>query len=293
MTTPYDDGGGEPLAAPPSAHTPPGFGPPGQRPAYQGTPLAAPKVPRQRLFVGLMAFFGLLALVAVAGFFVTAGEERGGSAVVRDGTVLRPFPTDDLGVSQAPLTPRPTGGGRTLGPVPKPVTYRGTGTKTIRIRRPAGVAIVDMTGRAASTGVFAVYTVGADGSRTGAVVNAFGPSYEGSRLLVDSPLARTAALEISASGPWTVTVRSERTAREMGRSASGSGDTVFLYTGKAGIARVRGGADRSLFVVNAMENGFRRSVVNELGTFNGTKPWPAGPVLVEVQAKGRWTVVVG
>lgn len=290
MTTPYDDGGGEPLAAPPSAHTPPGFGPPGQTPAYQGTPLAAPKVPGHKLFVGPMAFFGLLAVAAVVGFFLTAGEEHSGSAVLRDGTtVLEPLPTDGVVVSP---TPRPTGGGRTLGPVPKPVTYRGTGSKTIRIRKPgSGVAIVDLSGRAAGNGVFAVYALGANGARI-PVVTAFGPSYKGSRLLDATALTTTTSLEVQASGPWTVTVRSTRSARELGRSASGSGDTVFLYTGKAGTARVHGGTERALFAVKAMENGFPRSVVNHVGAYAGTAPWPAGPVLVEVQSKGPWTIVV-
>ena len=42
-------------------------------------------------------------------------------------------------------------------------------------------------------------------------------------------------------------------------------------------ARVRGGTEGGLFVVNAVEDGFRRSVVNALGPFNGTAQWPAGP----------------
>jgi hypothetical protein len=289
MTAPYDDGGGEPLAAPPSAHTPPGFGPPGQTPTYHGSPLAAPKPPRQKLFVGLMAFFGLLAVVAVVGFFVTAGDEHGTSAVLRDRTTVLPLPTDGVVLSPGP---RPTGAGRTLGPVPKPVTYRGTGSRTIRIRKPeAGVAILDVEGRAPGNGLFAVYAIASNGARI-PVVTAFTASYKGSRLLDETSFTTTTALEVEASGPWTVTVRSARAAREMGRTASGSGDTVFLYTGKAGIATIRGGAANSPFVVKTHEKGFPRLVLTHLGAFDGSKPWPAGPVLVDVQAKGRWTVTV-
>lgn len=287
MTTPYDDGGGEPLAAPPAAHTPPGFAPPGQQPSYQGTPLAAPKPPRQRLFVGLMAFFGLLAVVAAAGFFVTAGDERSGSAVLR-GPVVRVEPTRGIA---SPL-PRPTGGGRTLGPVPKPVTYRGTGSKTVRIRKPeAGTVILDVTGRPARNGFFAVYAISENGARI-PVVSGFERAYQGSWLLDAITVATTTALEIDASGPWTMTLRSTRSAPEMGRVASGSGNTVFLYTGKAGVATLRGGTANKVFRVQTHERGFPRLVLTHLGTYSGTKPWPAGPVLVEVHTTGRWTITV-
>jgi len=290
VTAPYDDGGGEPLAAPPSDHTPPGFGAPGQQPSYQGSPLAAPKPPRHKLFVGLMAFFGLLALVAVVGFFVTAGTEHS-SSPVGDGAVVRPLPSGGIVISQAPRTPRATGGGRTLGPVPKPVTYRGTGSKTIRIRKPeAGAVILDITGRPAGNGFFAVYAIGDNGARI-PVVSGFEPAYKGSWLL-DAVFTTTTALEIDASGPWSVTLRSTRSATEMGRVASGSGDTVFLYTGPAGVATLRGGTANKVFRVQTLERGFPRLVLTHLGTYSGTKPWPAGPVLVEVHTTGRWSITV-
>jgi hypothetical protein len=287
VTAPYDDGGGEPLAAPPSVHTPPGFGPPGQVPAYQGVPLAAPKVQGRPLFVGLMAFFALLAVAAAAGFFATAGDEHSSSAVVSGPVTLVPGPPAVVSAG-----PRPTGGGRTLGPVPKPVTYRGTGSTTVRVRKPeAGVAIVDVEGRAPGNGLFAVYALGDDGLRV-PVVTAFAASYKGSRLLDDTPFGDTTALEVEAGGPWTITIRSARSARRLGTAMSGSGDTVFEYTGRAGTATLRGGTKGALFLVQTMENGFPTTVLTHLGTFSGSKPWPAGPVLVEVQTTGRWTIGV-
>lgn len=285
MTTPpYDDGGGEPLAAPPgeqAAFGPPGFGPAGQMPTFQGQPIAAPKVAGQKGLFILMGFFALVAVVAGVGFFASFDKERTSvTGTMRDGVRL------DL-PSEPPLATLST-----AGPVPKPVTYRGRGNDVVRIRKPEpGPGIAEVRGAAAPDGMFAVYALNAQGQKIGLVATSFG-RYAGSRLFDTTPFLQTASFEVEAAGPWTITLRSARSAKTFEQDVTGSGDTVLRYVGQAGTATVKGGAAGQPFIVMTHENGFPKLLVTSVGAFDGRKPWPGGPVLVEVQAKGRWSIAV-
>lgn len=279
---PYDTGG-----------TPPGFQAPGQTPWTSGQPLAAANVASKKRFMLVMAFFGVLLVVSVVGFAMTTGKDIKDAAVDAVGR-------DPLGRPTFPELPSlpglPTGIGEPndpplQGPVPAPVVYRGTGDKVLKIRRPEpGAALVYLR---ASGGDQMLIVTGEDaqGRGTGFVVAALG-RYEGVRMLDVSRLSRTTRLDIKASGSWVVEIRSARSARSFGRTMSGTGDTVFQYTGPAGTAAIRGGAESRPFLVMTHSNGFPSLVATAVGSFNGSKPFPQGPVLVEVQATGRWSITV-
>ena len=254
---------------------PPGFGPAGQVPELHGTPIAAPK-PLGRKLLPLMALFAVLAVVGAVGFFLTVDDENSVPAVIE---------RIDVPVGPGTFTPTPAG------PVPEPVTYRGTGSKTIDVRKPeSGTVLAYVKGRNTG-GIFTVTALDSAGRTVGLVVSAMKP-YEGVRLLDTLRVLETSRLKIEATGPWVVELRSVRTVRTFGTATSGSGDTVVRYTGPAGTAAIKGGAKFEQFTVTAHVNGFPRLLVVAGDAFDGTKPMPAGPVLVEVKAPGRWSISV-
>ena len=275
---PYDPAGGQ--------QTPPGFTPAG--PWQAGQPLAAANAASRKRFLAVMAFFAVLLVVSLAGFWITkSGEIKEKAATIRDG-ITSP-------VQPSPLPGRGTFGAEppATGPVPEPVTYRGSGTKVLKIRRPeAGDALVYLKADPGRDGLLTVFGVDSAGRRTGFTLTSFGKAYEGVRLLDLTSLTRTTALEISTEGRWVVEIRSARSAPAFGGTASGRGDTVFRYDGAAGTATIRGGADMKPFVVMSYRDGFPRLVTTGIGVMNERKTWPAGPALVEVQATGRWTISV-
>lgn len=259
--------------------TPPGFRPPGEVPTFQGKPLAAPDGKKY----GLVALgFVLLAVIAGVGFFRSFGDTESSSAVF-DGTdeLVPPF------VVSARPSPRPTA----AGPVPKPVTYRGTGSKTIAVRKPEPGPVLVYVKGANANGLFQVSSLDEDGRSNGLVAHSLKP-YEGVRLVDDVGFQETAKLTIEATGPWTVQLRSVRSAPAFGSATSGSGDAVLRYTGRAGTATIRGGAPYTAFTVTTHVDDFPKLLVVAAGTFDDTRPWPAGPVLVEVESAARWSIRV-
>ncbi|HVF03315.1 MAG TPA: hypothetical protein VNA20_00605 [Frankiaceae bacterium] len=283
---PYETGPSGPAQPGFGAGQPPGFGAPmgGGQPGspWAGQPLAAGNQVSKKRFVVVMAFFGLLLVGSVAGFLMTTGKDiknavSGGVGIDTGRATLRP---------EVPVSAKPDE------PVPAPFTYQGTGSKVLKIRRPAGDALIYVKGRPPGNGLFTVFGLDADGNRNAFVITSL-DAYEGTRILDTVRLSRTVALEIEARGPWTVRILSARSAKKFGGSTSGSGDAVVRYTGPAGVAAISGGQEMRPFIVLTRGNdGFPRMVVTSVGAFSGEKPFPRGPVLVEVQSTGRWSIRV-
>ena len=260
--------------------TPPGFRPPGEVPTFQGKPVVA--APDGKKY-GLVALgFLLLAVIAGIGFFRSFGDSGSSSAV---------FEETDVRVPPFTLRPAPSAKATPAGPVPKPVTYRGTGTKTIAIRKPEPGPVLVYVKGAKADGLFQVTSVDSDGRMNGVVVHSLKP-YEGVRLIDDIGSQRTAKLTIEATGPWTVQLRSVRSAPRFSATTRGTGDAVLRYTGRAGMATIRGGAPYTAFTVTTHDDDFPKLLVVAAGTFDDTRQWPAGPVLVEVESAARWSIRV-
>lgn len=260
---------------------PPGFGPAGQVPELHGEPLAAPAVRGRRVFLALMAFFAVVAVGSGAAFFLTQGGDVHSAAPVTGREIA---------------LPRPTGAEATVpaGPVPKPVRYTGSGDKTIAIRKPEpGTALLYVKGNAARQRFF-VTRLGTGGAMRGVVLAKFEP-YEGVKLLDEGLLNQTASLRIEATGPWTVEIRSPRGAPLLRRSASGRTDTVLRYEGGVATATIAGGKFGSgAFAVRTHRgDGFSDLVMVALDRERERKPWPAGPVLVVVEAGAPWSLTLG
>ena len=98
---------------------------------------------------------------------------------------------------------------------------------------------------------------------------------------------RTTRLEITAEGPWTITVKSTRTlpAYGAGRAVSGRGDSVFRYTGGNSSRYLTHSGGSNFAIWSYADNGMDDLLVNRIGRYSGRVTYP-GPGLVEVTADG-------
>ncbi len=117
-------------------------------------------------------------------------------------------------------------------------------------------------------------------------------SYAGTVPFNLSSSEQITAFEISADGPWTVTLRDVLTVREVqqGATTEGRGDDVLVYIGDATVADIAHTGD-SNFAVWSYGNS-SDLLVNEIGRYTGQVRWPAGTALIQISANGAWTIAL-
>jgi hypothetical protein len=185
--------------------------------------------------------------------------------------------------------PSPT---KTIAPIPASVTYTGKGDSVVKIAIPDGagqIGAATITYRGSDN--FTVWSLDSNLAQQDLMVNTIG-SYSGTVLFNNQLGADASSLQVTASGPWSITLKSIRALdRITGASASGTGDNVLIYTGRAAPATITS-TGRDNFVV--WEYGDDSNLlVNEIGAYNGTVPFAAGPALIAINATGRWTISLG
>jgi hypothetical protein len=132
---------------------------------------------------------------------------------------------------------------------------------------------------------------GVDGDQD-LLVNVIG-SYSGS-VLMDVNGGNTTQLQVTATGPWSITLADPRSAPALNPGAnSGTGDTVLVYQGAAGKATIDGPPVNDNFIVQEYSNDGDDLLVNEIGAYHGTVPLHQGPALIAVKAGGTWSITVG
>jgi hypothetical protein len=194
-------------------------------------------------------------------------------------------------VKAAPAAPKATPTPKVT-PIPANVSYTGTGDSVVKIALPdgagsAGFATINYTGG----DNFTVWSLDSSLQQQDLMVNTIG-SYSGTVLFNLAQGSDAQQLQLTASGPWTVTLESIRSLPDFtGTTASGTGDAVLVYRGNAGAATIQS-SGRDNFVV--WEYGNQSNLlVNEIGAYNGTVVMGAGPALVEVESDGPWNIAVG
>lgn len=96
-----------------------------------------------------------------------------------------------------------------------------------------------------------------------------------------------ASIEVVADGSWEITVAHLSTAPALELPAEGSGDAVFVYDqGPAMWTLTHEGS--SNFMVDS--TAAMMMLVNEIGSYEGTVPVPAGEGIVTINADGDWTI---
>lgn len=244
----------------------------GRRPA----PRTWPTVGRRTVAT---AALGAAFVLGLATFVMSAGDEQSARPTGPGTVVLAPSPA---GVPFAP------GGGA----VPEPFRVTGSGNAVVEARRPeAGTTLLYLEGTSRRLAVWEVDDDDVD-VRNLAVVE--GP-YRG--VMVADLYGDRLRLRVEAVGPWTIELRSARSAPVRQSPFSGSGDDVFWYTGRAGLAEVAttepmpvaGVVDVDLYTGRPGWTG----VATMLDEGTERVRWPhAGPVLVQVRARSGWRITV-
>ena len=111
---------------------------------------------------------------------------------------------------------------------------------------------------------------------------------------MDANVGGTTSLQVTAVGPWSITLTDLRSAPTFSSGAyTGSGDAVAIYQGTGRIAAITGNAEGRYFGVKAYgSGGSGGGLVNTTDPYTGTVPWPTGPVIVVVTATGDWSITV-
>jgi hypothetical protein len=119
-------------------------------------------------------------------------------------------------------------------------------------------------------------------------VNEIGPT-SGTYLLNLHDSDRSRFLEIDAEGNWHVEILDLRAARPWQGTVSGVGSDVVVYTGQPGLLDYLCVGDSNCIMTDALDSDL---YVNEIGPISGTTTIAQGPMLIEVNADGDWSMNV-
>ncbi len=171
-----------------------------------------------------------------------------------------------------------------------PVPLKGKGDKTVTFDIPEdaiGLASLSHPG----AGQFDVRSVDEDGRETQVLVKTTGP-YKGVVLfdLVD----HSVAFKVSADGAWKITVKPTETAPAWDGTSTlkGKTDTVvgLATPSAAGDAIAIAYSGKGRFAVRAHTPEDETYLVDQTGRYKGTKKLPEGTNLLEIRAKGTWSI---
>lgn len=189
--------------------------------------------------------------------------------------------TNSPAESEPPLAPKPV-------VTPADTVYSGSGDNIVAVTMPDGASLVSAaTITYVGEGNFAVWELDSAMGQSSLAVNTI-DSYTGTVILnLD---ANTMSLEITASGPWTVTIHSLLALPQFDSATSGVGDAVIVYTGGAGAATLTHDGSSNFAIWSYGDD--TDLVVNEVGAYSGQVRWQAGVAMVAVNADGNWSITV-
>ncbi|GII56119.1 hypothetical protein Pth03_45080 [Planotetraspora thailandica] len=175
-------------------------------------------------------------------------------------------------------------------PEPKAKTYKGSGSKVVRIQPTSDIRLVTSTARGSSN--FIVYGVGPDGEERDLLANDIG-NHRGTRLMnLDGE--ETVALKVEAEGTWTIAVKPVTSARRWTkpRLAGAGDDVVYLDPNSSGFQTITSKfAGEGNFVVYGYDGDGNESLLaNEIDKSEAETTLPDSTFLVTIEGDGRWTL---
>ncbi len=294
------------MSQPPSSEPPTGAQPPdqgGPRPARQDagastsdqlvSDLESPTSGSRWWWIAAAVVGAIIVVVVLVQVFGADEPEPGASGTPTATATPTPEPTA-TGPSASPTPTDPAAGVRdwaddTFGDF-DPATVEGTSADVVPLPEGASGGLV--TAVHEGEGNFAVSVLDAANQPTGELlVNTIG-AYQGTTAFGVQGLGDGVALQVQASGKWTLTLAPISTAPVL--APSGQGDAVFLYGAAAATLSVTNEGEGNFVVQqytgNPLDFGL---LVNEIGPYQGKVPLTAGPSVVSVQSTGAWTMSVG
>lgn len=172
----------------------------------------------------------------------------------------------------------------------EPITASGSGDDVVSL--PEGATAGFVSASFTGSGNFIVSVIDANNQPTGdLLINTIG-AYSGASAYGFNALGDGVSLQVTASGPWELTVSPVSAAPVL--PESGTGDGVYLYDGDAASATIaHSGSGNFIVQEETAESLSFGLLVNEIGTYSGTVPVSAGPSVITVNADGDWTIAIG
>jgi len=171
------------------------------------------------------------------------------------------------------------------------VGYSGSGDKILPLvltGGPGSIGIASITHTGSSN--FSIWALNENLEQIDLLVDAVG-NYGGTVPFNLSKDIQIFAFEITADGPWTVTLKDVLSLEEIrqGSSLTGEGDGVLLYTGERTIANVSHEGQNN-FALRSHTKGNAQLLVETIGNYSGEVAWEAGPRIFQVSADGVWSI---
>jgi hypothetical protein len=137
---------------------------------------------------------------------------------------------------------------------------------------------------------FQIEGLDAQNQHTDLLVNTIG-NYTGNTAFGFGLGKAPVTLKVTASGPWTVKIAPISTAPALASPASGMGDAVYQWTGKATTWTISNTGTGN-FTVTTEGSGLigHDLLVNEIGSYHGAVPVKAGPAVAIITSDGMWTI---
>lgn len=172
----------------------------------------------------------------------------------------------------------------------KTLTYKGSGDRIIKIRKPSGKQTEPVVAKISYSGSsnFIVYALNKQLKKTDLLVNTIG-KYKGTVPVDFQGQTVTYRLQIQAHGSWAVTIKPLKSVRHFTRKIAGHGDDVVLYRGGGRVATIRH-SGTSNFIVTAYNKDGAELLVNEIGKYKGQSVL-SGDSYLTLSADGAWSIV--
>jgi hypothetical protein len=205
-------------------------------------------------------------------------------------------PTDTLAPTNTPFptnTPAPT---NTPTPPPEPVFFDGTGDAVIDIdlEPMSGYAVAHIVGNSTSRHM-AVQSFDANGNPVDLLVNTTDP-YDGFRPVDFYERETTVRLQVTATGPWQITLYpitpEHNRVIDVPGTYSGVGDDVtFLEGGIPDMANIKGNQSSRHFAVISY-NGGGDLLVNTTDPYEGSVILHKDTIVLEIVSAGGWSIEI-
>lgn len=172
--------------------------------------------------------------------------------------------------------------------------YSGSGDAVVETKSTSKSVLVNVSHAGNSN--FIIWAKNGAGDNVDLVTNEIG-SHSGVRFLELNKRNKLKYFEVTADGVWTIDVKPLKTATKWkGSSISGSGNQVIKTPKKlksnSKIKMQYDGAS-NFIIWSYNSNGSRQNlIVNEIGTYSGTKFFGRNATYLEIVSDGAWTLTI-
>jgi hypothetical protein len=176
----------------------------------------------------------------------------------------------------------------------QPIVIDGSGDSIVDIDKPAGVALIKISGNADSR-YFGVLSYDSENEELDLLVNTTKP-YNGLQLLDWKDDQDTARLKVEATGAWSIEVQPFNVQYipilDIPGSQSGKDDYLLLLRGGTPDILHVSKADRNHIAVFGGTGEGRELLLNTVGPYEGMTLLPKGTLMIEIKTVGDWEIQI-